>query len=69
MKLNEIPFDRLTIGQKVQSLITGNFGEIDQLINVSDSVMDYGCEISIMWENGKNSYQPQMFLENVIVVE
>ena len=68
MKLSECSFYELKLGVEVKSTLTGNLGYIDQLIDIVDSVMDYGCEIGIRWEHGGYSYQPQMFLDNITLV-
>jgi hypothetical protein len=67
MKLSECSFENLQLGTHVRSTLTGNFGYIDQLVGVSDSVMDYGEEVGIRWEHGGFTYQPLMFLDAIVV--
>ncbi len=61
-KLERHSWHDLSVGMKVQSILTGNFGSIVKLSRK-------WVEVGIDWDNGKKSYDKLACMENVIVIK
>lgn len=69
-KLSDIPWDELRVGMKVVSYR----GIAGQVIKVEDDSRGSSrdpdrCYVTIAWENGNTSMQPQYNLDLVILTE
>lgn len=54
IKLSEVPFKELKIGDPVRSISTGRLGTITNLINIEFATRKEDNEIQITWEGRKD---------------
>lgn len=64
-RLSTVAWEKIQIGDPVQSLKTGRKGFIEDKISIEDTSRKEDHEISVAWENGKRSTAWYFNFQNV----
>jgi hypothetical protein len=68
MKLSEVPFEKIYIGQRVQSDATNRIGIIIEKQDIKEDYRNEDNIISIWWDNGNMSIEAWHFQCNKVTV-